>query len=200
MLSILLISCVCVTCVSTPLSLCLCLCACVYIWCPHNMVCLHSCDHSDYMARAFEAAGVRTLVRSLPLGDMMWVATATAAAAAGAAGVEEEEEWVCPYIVERKTAADLRASISDARYKEQKYRLAVRSSEVQPWPRHAMPCHATHNNVNVNMVSAMVIRTACLCCVRACLPGCCVCLRVVCACACCVVRAPRTAAWLTSSI
>eukprot|EP01046_Picozoa_sp_COSAG06_P007476 COSAG06_NODE_365_length_16774_cov_42.676882_23_plen_76_part_00 len=66
----------------------------------------------------------------------MWVATA---AAAGAAGAEaEEEEWVCPYIVERKTAADLRASISDARYKEQKYRLAVRLSEVQPWPRHAM--------------------------------------------------------------
>ena len=112
----------------------------IMIWC----VCLHSCVHSDYMARAFEAAGVRTLVRSLPLGDMMWVATATAAAAAaGAAGAgEEEEEWVCPYIVERKTAADLRASISDARYKEQKYRLAVRSSEVQPWPRHAMPCHA----------------------------------------------------------
>ena len=105
------------------------------------MVCV--CVHSDYMARAFEAAGVRTLVRSLPLGDMMWVATATAAGAgAGAAAAEEEEEWVCPYIVERKTAADLRASISDARYKEQKYRLAVRLSEVQPWPRHAMPCHA----------------------------------------------------------
>jgi ERCC4-type nuclease len=97
--------------------------------------------HRDYMARALEAAGVRVLVRSLPLGDMMWVVT-------GGTSVnqsdrcdptsvrghlqpkEVEEEYVCPYIVERKTAADLRASISDARYKEQKYRLAVCNTVV----------------------------------------------------------------------
>ena len=88
----------------------------------------------DYISRALEAAGVRVLVRSLPLGDMMWVATAGNSAAdhdPASAGKhsqpqdDDEEEYVCPYIVERKTAADLRASISDARYKEQKYRLAV---------------------------------------------------------------------------
>ena len=71
----------------------------------------------DYFHRALEAAGVRTIVRALPLGDMMWVATSAGAQA-------EEVEWVCPYIVERKTAADLRSSIADARYKEQKLRLA----------------------------------------------------------------------------
>ena len=89
------------------------------------------------MARALQAAGVRVVVRSLPLGDMMWVVTAgnsvdlpdgsdpTSVRGHDQPADEAEEEYVCPYIVERKTAADLRASISDARYKEQKYRLAV---------------------------------------------------------------------------
>ena len=92
------------------------------------------------MARGLEAAGVRVIVRSLPLGDMMWVVMAgnsvsaqdsfDGAAARGNLQSQDtpDEEYVCPYIVERKTAADLRASISDARYKEQKYRLAVNNT------------------------------------------------------------------------
>ena len=94
------------------------------------------------MARALEAAGVRVVVRSLPLGDMMWVVTAgnpvnqpdgcdpSSVCGHNQPADEVEEEYVCPYIVERKTAADLRASISDARYKEQKYRLAVCATVV----------------------------------------------------------------------
>jgi crossover junction endonuclease MUS81 len=67
----------------------------------------------DYMTKGLNRLGVSVEVRALPLGDVLWMVRR--------AGTDEE--WVCPYIVERKTANDLRASISDARYKEQKLRL-----------------------------------------------------------------------------
>jgi crossover junction endonuclease MUS81 len=67
----------------------------------------------DYITKGLNRLGVSVEVRALPLGDVLWIARRAGA----------DAEWVCPYIVERKTANDLRASISDARYKEQKLRL-----------------------------------------------------------------------------
>ena len=50
-------------------------------------------------------------MRQLPVGDFMWICK------------KGEEEYVCDYIIERKTICDLANSITDKRYNSQKYRL-----------------------------------------------------------------------------
>ena len=54
-------------------------------------------------------------VRRLPVGDGIWVAR----------HIHKCMEYVLDFIVERKNVDDLRCSIRDNRYKEQKLRLLV---------------------------------------------------------------------------
>ncbi|RUP47862.1 hypothetical protein BC936DRAFT_145256 [Jimgerdemannia flammicorona] len=68
----------------------------------------------DYIQGRLLEHGVRVVVRSLELGDVVWVARRT----------EDEEELVLDYVLERKRADDLVASIKDGRFKEQKFRLS----------------------------------------------------------------------------
>ncbi len=58
-------------------------------------------------------------VRHLNVGDFAWVARDRLS----------KKELMLPYVVERKRMDDLRASIIDGRYKEQKWRLS-RSSRT----------------------------------------------------------------------
>ena len=73
----------------------------------------------QYIQKHLRKLGVTVDVRMLPLGDVLWVVTRRAQEPQASA-VDHAAEWVCPFIVERKTAADLRSSITDTRYKEQK--------------------------------------------------------------------------------
>ena len=57
--------------------------------------------------------GVQVEIRSLELGDVLWIAK-----------YPDGRELVLGYVVERKTLKDLASSIVDGRYKEQKYRLS----------------------------------------------------------------------------
>ena len=77
-------------------------------------------------------------LKSLPLGDFLWVlrihhpiteAQLNGAEKSKAKGSKKRQagqlftDYVLDFIVERKTADDLAASIMDGRYEEQKYRL-----------------------------------------------------------------------------
>lgn len=55
---------------------------------------------------------MKVIVRSLELGDVIWVAKR-----------KDEEELVLEHVLERKRADDLVASIKDGRFKEQKVDL-----------------------------------------------------------------------------
>eukprot|EP01017_Pseudomicrothorax_dubius_P031459 TRINITY_DN4020_c0_g1_i4.p1 TRINITY_DN4020_c0_g1~~TRINITY_DN4020_c0_g1_i4.p1 ORF type:complete len:569 (+),score=135.95 TRINITY_DN4020_c0_g1_i4:153-1859(+) len=59
---------------------------------------------------------------ALPLGDFLWVVQMTYV---NGQGKDVEDTFVLDFVVERKTADDLAASIMDGRYKEQKYRLSI---------------------------------------------------------------------------
>ena len=56
--------------------------------------------------------GIQYETRKLSIGDFVWIAKG-----------ENNIEVVLPYIVERKRMDDLRSSIMDGRYKEQKQRI-----------------------------------------------------------------------------
>ena len=58
---------------------------------------------------------VHIQVRRLPVGDGIWIARHKTL----------ETEYVLDFIVERKKTDDLRSSIRDNRYKDQKLRLLV---------------------------------------------------------------------------
>ncbi|KAH8675622.1 crossover junction endonuclease MUS81 [Xylariales sp. PMI_506] len=76
----------------------------------------------DYMQDELAKKGVKPIMRSLDLGDALWVAKChdpQFLAAAGAEGDEVMLDW----IVERKRLDDLIASIKDGRFHEQKFRL-----------------------------------------------------------------------------
>jgi ERCC4-type nuclease len=75
---------------------------------------VRSKNDREYFHRKLLGKGVQCEVRSLPLGDMMWIKRSRTG---------NREEWVLDYIVERKRVDDLAASIVDRRYVEQKYRL-----------------------------------------------------------------------------
>ena len=92
----------------------------------------------NYLFDRLLKSGLRVELKSLPLGDFVWVLRVYN-------NVEDQEEKLAPsqietkkkkkkavslfsdylldFIVERKTADDLAASIMDGRYEEQKYRL-----------------------------------------------------------------------------
>ncbi|KAJ1652385.1 Crossover junction endonuclease mus81 [Dispira simplex] len=70
----------------------------------------------DYLRVELERRGVPVVVRSLEVGDMVWVARPHGSFSA-------DDELFLGHIVERKRMDDLIASIKDGRYKEQKNRL-----------------------------------------------------------------------------
>lgn len=83
----------------------------------------------DYISGELKKLGVVPLIRSLPLGDILWVAVANPeyshklTAANLADGAEGNLEIVLEHIMERKRLDDLVSSIKDGRFHEQKFRL-----------------------------------------------------------------------------
>ncbi|KXJ95834.1 hypothetical protein Micbo1qcDRAFT_217543 [Microdochium bolleyi] len=76
----------------------------------------------DYMRDALSQKGVNPIMRSLELGDALWVAKCKDPNFLARAGAEGDEV-VLDWIVERKRLDDLIGSIKDGRFHEQKFRL-----------------------------------------------------------------------------
>lgn len=83
----------------------------------------------DYISAELKKLGVVPVLRSLPLGDVLWVAHANSlyAETLKTANVGDDEEGnvevVLEHILERKRLDDLIGSIKDGRFHEQKFRL-----------------------------------------------------------------------------
>ncbi|KIX03078.1 uncharacterized protein Z518_06628 [Rhinocladiella mackenziei CBS 650.93] len=82
----------------------------------------------DYISGELKKLGVVPIIRSLPLGDVLWIADVHPlyAEALKAANVGDDEgnlEIVLEHILERKRLDDLIGSIIDGRFHEQKFRL-----------------------------------------------------------------------------
>lgn len=76
----------------------------------------------DYIANELERKGITPIVRSLELGDTLWVAKCKDPAFLSRYG-EDSDEIMLDWIIERKRLDDLIASIKDGRFHEQKFRL-----------------------------------------------------------------------------
>jgi crossover junction endonuclease MUS81 len=88
-----------------------------------------------YLFERLEKNNVNCALKSLPLGDFLWVLrvykSTTLPDQNEAKGKKKKKaveqaaftDYVLDFIVERKTADDLAASIMDGRYEEQKFRL-----------------------------------------------------------------------------
>ena len=76
----------------------------------------------DYISKQLMHLGITPLVRSLPLGDIFWVAKVHDPTLLSSQG-EEGDEIALDWIVERKRLDDLVGSITDGRFNEQKFRL-----------------------------------------------------------------------------
>ena len=76
----------------------------------------------DYIQDELTKRGVQPIVRSLELGDALWVAKCKDPSFLARHG-EEGDEIVLDWIVERKRLDDLVGSIKDGRFHEQKFRL-----------------------------------------------------------------------------
>ncbi|KAK8095494.1 hypothetical protein PG999_013516 [Apiospora kogelbergensis] len=76
----------------------------------------------DYMQQELAKKGIPPIVRSLELGDALWVAKCHDANFLTRTGAEGDEV-VLDWIVERKRLDDLMGSIKDGRFHEQKFRL-----------------------------------------------------------------------------
>ncbi|KLJ08388.1 crossover junction endonuclease MUS81 [Blastomyces silverae] len=82
----------------------------------------------DYIANELTKKGISPVVRSLEVGDVLWVAKCKDPNFLARHG-EEGDEVMLDWIVERKRLDDLIGSIKDGRFHEQKFRL--RRSGVQ---------------------------------------------------------------------
>lgn len=76
----------------------------------------------DYISNELSRKGITAHVRSLELGDAIWVAKCTDPNFLPCHG-EEGDEIMLDWIVERKRLDDLIGSIKDGRFHEQKFRL-----------------------------------------------------------------------------
>lgn len=76
----------------------------------------------DYMEKNLTAKGIIPCMRSLSLGDILWVAKMKDPGFLTRRGLEGDE-IILDYIVERKRVDDLVSSIKDGRFHEQKFRL-----------------------------------------------------------------------------
>ncbi|KAA8632417.1 hypothetical protein SMACR_05189 [Sordaria macrospora] len=79
-------------------------------------------NNRDYIQDELSKLGIRPIMRSLELGDVLWVAKCKQLGWLNRLGAEGDEV-VLDYIVERKRLDDLTGSIKDGRFREQKYRL-----------------------------------------------------------------------------
>ncbi|EXJ82969.1 crossover junction endonuclease MUS81 [Capronia epimyces CBS 606.96] len=83
----------------------------------------------DYISAELKKLGVVPILRSLPLGDVLWIAQVDSvyAETLRRANVGDDEEGnaeiVLEHILERKRLDDLIGSIKDGRFHEQKFRL-----------------------------------------------------------------------------
>jgi crossover junction endonuclease MUS81 len=90
---------------------------------------VRSVSDRDYISGELKKHGVTPILRSLPLGDVLWVAEVNPSYAQSlkAANVGDEDdgkvEVVLEHILERKRLDDLISSIRDGRFHEQKFRL-----------------------------------------------------------------------------
>ncbi|KAK3389096.1 ERCC4 domain-containing protein [Sordaria brevicollis] len=81
-------------------------------------------NNRDHIPEELTKLGVRPIMRSLELGDVLWVAKCKQPGWLNRLGLGAEgDEVVLDYIVERKRLDDLIHSIKDGRLREQKYRL-----------------------------------------------------------------------------
>lgn len=76
----------------------------------------------DYISNELVGKGITPIVRSLELGDTLWVAKCKDPNFLSRYG-EESDEVMLDWIVERKRLDDLIASIKDGRFHEQKFRI-----------------------------------------------------------------------------
>ena len=74
-------------------------------------------DRTYFRDRLHERS-IKCEVRTLPLGDMLWIVRKKQTASN-----LQQKEWVLHFIIERKRVDDLAGSIIDGRYLEQKFRL-----------------------------------------------------------------------------
>lgn len=79
-------------------------------------------NNRDHIQEELTKLGVRPIMRSLELGDVLWIAKCKQPGWLNRLGAEGDEV-VLDYIVERKRLDDLIGSIKDGRFHEQKYRL-----------------------------------------------------------------------------
>ncbi|KAK3949267.1 ERCC4 domain-containing protein [Pseudoneurospora amorphoporcata] len=79
-------------------------------------------NNRDHIQEELCKLGVRPIMRSLELGDVLWIAKCKQPGWLNRLGAEGDEV-VLDYIVERKRLDDLIGSIKDGRFREQKYRL-----------------------------------------------------------------------------
>ncbi|PGH06062.1 hypothetical protein AJ80_08230 [Polytolypa hystricis UAMH7299] len=82
----------------------------------------------DYIANELSKKGITPIIRSLELGDALWVAKCKDSTFLARNG-EEGDEVMLDWILERKRLDDLVGSIKDGRFHEQKFRL--RRSGIQ---------------------------------------------------------------------
>lgn len=78
-------------------------------------------DERSFFVNKFIELGIRAEVRVLEVGDFMWIARPSD---------DPSIEIVLDCIVERKKESDLRSSIVDGRFKEQKYRLKLSQQSI----------------------------------------------------------------------
>ena len=87
--------------------------------------------HSDHMIAKCQMSGIPCEERSLPIGDMAWIAQ----------GLDQSKavvtELMLGTIVERKTTEDLKASLFGTRYNEQQLRL--KHTGTTPCLRNSLP-------------------------------------------------------------
>ena len=76
----------------------------------------------DYIQDELRNRGIQPIVKSMEVGDALWVAKCKDPRLLSRLG-EEGDEIVLDYIVERKRLDDLVSSIKDGRFQEQKFRL-----------------------------------------------------------------------------
>ena len=81
-------------------------------------------SRKELTIKELKANGVQFETRHLTIGDFAWIAKEKVALDPSRLRQRTPRELILPYIVERKRMDDLKQSIIDGRYKEQKLRLA----------------------------------------------------------------------------
>ncbi|OCT49049.1 Crossover junction endonuclease mus81 [Cladophialophora carrionii] len=90
---------------------------------------VRSVTDRDYISDELKKLGITPIIRSLPLGDVLWVAEVSPLYKENLKGADIDDgedgniEIMLEHILERKRLDDLISSIKDGRFHEQKFRL-----------------------------------------------------------------------------